>query len=487
MSFKKYKIWLFNIIVFLWFIPLIKVLIPASITIKLAPLMGYYQTPIEQPTFSWNRWLDGSFQQLSEKYIEEQIAFRPLFVRLRNQIDFSLYKKSNAQDVAIGKDNYLFSDKYIASYMGTNFIGKKKIDSKVELLHAIRNELKKLNIDLVFVVAPGKGFYYPEYIPDHYRKWKKDSTNYEWYIKAMKEKEINVIDFNAYFIQQKAHAPYPLFSKTGIHWSCYGAALAGDSIVKYLEKLSQIDMPDIIKKGVETSDTARRTDNDIYYSLNLFFNIPNPQLGYLKLAFENNPAKTKPPILTIGDSFYWNIFMDSIPQKVYSSPEFWYYNKQAYLHDKWNPETTFDYEYFRKKIYEQKVIVILQTEGNFDDFGFGFIEKVNNIYKHKDLPIIFDTPETANPLLKQHVESYLGTWLAKRGKKRSYREGLNFLWSKDDTWKNDFKERWAKGYLHYLNGDNNPDQWNIILQQGFSDRNFATYLIPHIIWWANNE
>lgn len=486
MTFKKYKVWLFNVIIFLWFIPLIKGLIPASINIKPKPLTGYFPAPIDQPTFSWESWYDGTFQQLSEKYIEERLGFRPFFIRLRNQIDFSLFKKSNAQEVIVGSDNVLYSEKYISSFTGENFIGREKITKKVQITEALQSELKKLNIDLVFVVAPGKGFFYPELLPEKFLKRKKDSTNYDWYLKAMHERHINVIDFNAYFLSQKNKSQYPLFTKTGVHWSSYGATLAGDSIIKYIEALTHSDMLNIIKESIEISDTARHTDNDISLSLNLFSTIQNPPLGYFRLAFENNPSKIKPAILTIGDSFYWNIFMDGIPQNLYVSPEFWYYSKQVYIPDRWTPVATTDLEYLKKKIFEQKVIVIVQTEANFDDFGFGFIEKAYNIVKHKDQAIIFDIPEAPNPVLKQNIENYLADWLTKRGKKRTFKEGFDLLWNEDGTWKESFKDRWVNGYIKFLNGENDQKEWDTILQQGFSDRNFATYLVPAIMWWADN-
>lgn len=484
---KKYKALIFSLVIGLWFLPMLSGLVPAIIPIQLKPLGGSFSNQTTLPTFTWREWLAGNFQEASGKYIEEHIGFRSTFIRVRNQVDFSFFKKSNAVTTIVGKDNYLFSDRYIYSALGNNFVGEEKIKMNVQKARLLQDELKKKNIDIVYVIAPGKGFYYPEYIPEEFKKNKADKTNYEYFVKFMKEQKINFVDFNQYFMDQKSKSAYCLYPKTGIHWSCYGGTLAGDSVVRYIEKLRNIDMPDIIFDSLEISSESRSTDNDILQSLNLFFDVPNPPLVYVNLKFENANEKQKPDVLTIGDSFYWNIFNQNIPHNLFKTSEFWYYSRQAFTVDCWNhvPVESFN---FREKVLTRDVIVIIQSESNLDDFGFGFIDRAYNLfYADSDLEgYLKQVPDKATLELKDAVEKYMGEWLDKKSpNSTTYREGLNRLWLTDGTFLNDFNGRWKTGFEDYIKGGTLNSDYEMAKKEGFPERNFASYLVPHIIWWAN--
>ena len=59
---------------------------------RVIPLKGDVQiTP--KPEFNVKSWLDGRFQGQFEKYVNDNIGFGPWFVRVRNQITYSLYGK----------------------------------------------------------------------------------------------------------------------------------------------------------------------------------------------------------------------------------------------------------------------------------------------------------------------------------------------------------------------------------------------------------
>jgi hypothetical protein len=42
-------------------------------------------------------WINGDYQREKEKYFNDQFGFRNDFVRLHNQIGYSLFKKMNAK------------------------------------------------------------------------------------------------------------------------------------------------------------------------------------------------------------------------------------------------------------------------------------------------------------------------------------------------------------------------------------------------------
>jgi len=60
--------------------------------IKIKPLSGFY-VYAERPTFSWDTWVSMNYQQKYEKYINDFIGFRQIFLRSYNQVWYSLFRE----------------------------------------------------------------------------------------------------------------------------------------------------------------------------------------------------------------------------------------------------------------------------------------------------------------------------------------------------------------------------------------------------------
>jgi len=140
--------------------------------IKEKPLYGSFKT-YKKPHISIEGWLKSSFQEDYDAYYNNNFRFRNTFVRVYNQIQYSLFNKTSAKEVLIGKKNYLYERGYIVDYMGYNFIGEDKITKRLQKIKNIQEELKLDGINLIVAFAPGKASYYPEYFPARYDTSKK--------------------------------------------------------------------------------------------------------------------------------------------------------------------------------------------------------------------------------------------------------------------------------------------------------------------------
>ena len=58
--------------------------------VKLTPLKGAVSEP-ENTYFSFSDWFSGSYQERKEAYLNESFGFRTFFIRLNNQLAFSLF------------------------------------------------------------------------------------------------------------------------------------------------------------------------------------------------------------------------------------------------------------------------------------------------------------------------------------------------------------------------------------------------------------
>jgi hypothetical protein len=138
--------------------------------------------------------------------------------------------------VVAGKKRMLYLTEYIEAYLGDNYVGAKQIEETSSVLQKVQKKLEEHNKTLIVLLAPGKGTFYPEYFPGKYSHRQKKVNNYETFAKELKEKRINVIDMNSWFLSMKGKTPHPLYIELGVHWSAYGASLAYDSLLKYIEQ-----------------------------------------------------------------------------------------------------------------------------------------------------------------------------------------------------------------------------------------------------------
>jgi hypothetical protein len=335
----------------------------------------------EQPEFTWQGWIKGDFRAKFDTYIDEHIGFRDILVRLSNQIDFSLYREVHAEGAVVGKEDQLYEYDYIRAYTGLDFIGEKAIDKKIRKLKFLQKHLKeKNNIDLVLVFEPSKSCFYPEYIPDRYHPDKDTITNYKIFVSKAKEYNVNHINFNEYFLSLKGKTKYPLYPRYGIHWSIYGMSFAADSLVKYIEKLRGMDMPEIYIDSLEVEWYARRPDYDVGKTLNLLSRLKEREpLAYPVFRYEENPEKEKPMVLSVADSYYWNIFNTRLPQNLFKNEAFWYFFSKVYPDTYSKPTHVSDLD-IKAEIEKQDVVFVMITERFLYKFAWTFIDATYALY-----------------------------------------------------------------------------------------------------------
>lgn len=344
---------------------------------ELEPLHGAIEKTVPV-SLNTENWFSGKYQETKEKIYTEQFGFRSAFIRVNNQIDYSFFSKINAKTVVVGKSGYLYEETYINAYYGRDFVGKDSIEEKVSKLQFVQEELQKRNKTLLVVLAPSKARYFPEYIPDHLKS-QKDPVNYEWYKVFLKKQGIKTIDFNDYFLKQKKTSKYPLYGQYGIHWSTYGAALATDSIIRFIEKERKIDMSNLYWNRVEMT-YPNADDRDLLAGMNLLKKYKTYSMAYPNMQFTK--GKTKPNMVMIADSFYWVIYGFRM-NKVFSKDDFWYYNHDVFSYNRKGSTTTSALN-LENEINHHDVFVIMCTEANLPRFGWGAVEQFYDYFKKEN-------------------------------------------------------------------------------------------------------
>ncbi len=347
--------------------------------ISLPALQGSFVVP-PPPDFSFDAWFEGKYQTAQQNHFKQTIGFRSVFVRIYNQLHYSLYNRAHANGVFIGKNNYLYEENDLKSHLGIDFIGHKKIAEKVRKLANICDTLQSKGIDLIVVFAPGKGNFYPEYFPQQYDSIQASTTNYAIFRQEILRTGIHFLDFQHWFGEMKQTAPYPLFPKTGTHWSRYGEILAADSIIKYINaSLNGKKVPKLQIGKIETSKKMRFRDDDIEAGMNLMFNISDLEMGYPQFEIQKDSCEQNITALTIADSYFWGMFNMGISKNVFNNGQFWFYNRQIYPESFTSPLHVADINLI-EKLEKNDIVILLSTDSNLFRFAFGFIEQLYDEY-----------------------------------------------------------------------------------------------------------
>lgn len=346
-------------------------------------LGGAYLTTA-RPELSWAAWQQGTFQEQHSRWVEENIGARPTLVRLRNQLRFSAFDAGNTNTLLVGVDKTLFMTDYVAALKGEDFMGERTLRARLARLRAVQELLRRQGRLLLLVLAPSKARFWPERLPARCRPTERRRSNYEAYVEQIRERGITAIDFNAWFGRQKDKAAYPLYPPGGIHWSQYGATLAADSLARFLRGRGFPTIPPVRWQDVRLATQPESYDGDIEWMMNLWWPLNDVRLAYPTVTVAARPdSATRPGLLTVGDSYYWNWARTGLFSHLFRQPEFWFYDHEVYKNDATTP-TSVPADSLLATLKRTPIIVVLATEINLPKAPWLVVDRLYDAY-HAEL------------------------------------------------------------------------------------------------------
>jgi hypothetical protein len=352
------------------------------------PFVKYFAEPTQEKAlrgsytvhpkaiFSFSSWFDGSYQPAFDRFFNQNFCLNATFIELNNQLLYSFFHEATAKAVVVGSENYLFEDPYIKAYLGKDFIGESKIDSIVIKLKYIQEYLKKSNSEFVLVIAPNKARVFENYFPREFKNQTASNTNYEYFKKRLTQNNIQFIDVISWFDVLKDNNKF-LYTKYGTHWSTYAAAIATDSLFKFVANKKGLQTAGLVIDSLTYSKDAQEYDNDIAYGLNLFFELPKENYCYPNYHLQEDSTFHNLNWLAIGDSFYWNIYNILEKHKVVNKHAYWYYNKLVYP-ESYTKQTLVSPELISGNMKKHDVVVLITSEPNIVNLPYDIDKKIGN-------------------------------------------------------------------------------------------------------------
>ena len=306
---------------------------------RLKPLAGVTKA-VDFPNLTLKDYRNGRYQKQLERYLQYHYGYRPPTIRLYNQYLWDCYRKTFTKSaLSIGKEGWFYEPWFVNDYyFGGTYSQQKdsltlvqEFDLEALRIYQLQHILARHGVTLFVCQAPGKDLVYPEYLPEnpHPERPKRISAR-DYYEAKFEAMGINHINMEQWFLQLKDTADFLLFPQKGTHWSNLAAAYAADSIFRYIEDKQHIKM-NRLRIGEPYIDKIRKPDNDLESVLNLMRPLKHLPQHYAKVWVEQVPGARKPKLITVGDSYYWNICNQLPMDSLFSATPYWYYNSTVYF------------------------------------------------------------------------------------------------------------------------------------------------------------
>lgn len=207
---------------------------------KLSPPLAGVTNP-EEAHLSWAALLDGSFQSAYAHMVGSEMPLYASAVRLRNQVQYSLFGESAVPELLVGRGPSLFETPYSVEYCSRNLATwHAQSDAWAAQIRQMQDIEERRGHAFLYVLTPSKVSQYPDILP---RSYTCPSTAADragiipaW-LATLRAEGVHVADTTA--VMTAAHGAYPfkLFPMGGAHWNAVGSALSIQAVMAELRRL----------------------------------------------------------------------------------------------------------------------------------------------------------------------------------------------------------------------------------------------------------
>ncbi len=108
--------------------------------------------------------LKTDYYRALDRYINEQAAFGGRLRRIKNWIDYRLWRRSDHKDIHVGRRGWLFRRADIENHVQDQCADAGDARRRLLELHAVEKVVDATGRDFRFIVVPSKASVYPEYV-----------------------------------------------------------------------------------------------------------------------------------------------------------------------------------------------------------------------------------------------------------------------------------------------------------------------------------
>jgi hypothetical protein len=296
----------------------------------------YGLTEATQPPFNMTNFLTGDVQTALSRRIAAALPIYAPAIRVRNQIEYSLFGLSHAPSIVFGRDKRLYESAYVNEYCG------RKGETNAKALAAWADKIKDIQDyatsrgkAFVYLITPSKAAIYPEYLPETEvcpAVARGMVAKLPPYDRALDERGVRRLDASSLIAGERERHGISLFPRGGTHWNALGASLAATRLVSLLHAQN----PRLHLEHMSTAWTESRdpqgTDRDLINMLNLYWfdtDYPVPKIAEHPSNADQTCRPTK--IMEVGGSFLEQINVALRQTRCPPQISYWFYWNFAHV------------------------------------------------------------------------------------------------------------------------------------------------------------
>lgn len=357
---------------------------------NLKPLNGV-SNEVKRPVLALNYIRDGSYQSDAENYLRFNLGFREWFIKTYNQYVWDFFHKTLNYTIYIGKENYLYGRSEIVNYYASSMYFytedsiemQRQFDLEAMRLYKVQHILGEYGNFVFVTLLPAKSFIYPEFLPPNPGLTSKPFHAFEYYPRIFDSLGINYINVFEIFKGWKGEVDFPLYPKTGTHWSYIASAYAFDTIERYIEDKGNMNLHNYTIGEKHRGETVY-PDNDLECVLNLWRPIKPDENFYADTQIDDDSTAFWPCFLIVGDSYFWNL-VQSVPLAcIFKNYYYWYYNSTVHFNPKYDHTNDADILY---ELLNAQIIDLSYSPEQLYVFSNGFLPKALLYLTHDDAEI----------------------------------------------------------------------------------------------------
>lgn len=361
--------------------------------VKMNPLKGFdkeEQPPVE---LSFKTYYDGSYQDYLTEHAKRNTGFREFFIRNYNQVAYSCFNKITNKNIVKGHDQELYLKMYLNEATGVTFkqhfadVDEAKAEARKNVEETLRliDTLHQHGKAFLFVFAPTKPAVYPDKLPSYYKNHLTDFSLEEYYIQLFKENHIPHIDFYHYFQDIKDTFPYPLYPRTGTHWSEATIPYVADSVLKKLAEITGYKLPSVHYIDDNLSTDYSVQDGELEASMNLLFPLNKPAIPRPVFELTDTMGTDKPNLLVVADSYFTQL-RNSTFIEAFDAWEFWVYNRDVQSSNPQHQWKQLDQLLDADEVLNNADIVMaVFTAPMYYTYMFGFPQTAQNLFQNGEI------------------------------------------------------------------------------------------------------
>jgi hypothetical protein len=304
-------------------------------------------------------------------------------------VAYSCFGKITNTNIVKGRNQELYLTMYLNDATGKTLKqhysdvedAKEAARKNVEETLRLIDTLHAHHTDFLFVFAPTKPATYPEMMPRRYQEQISDFSLEEYYIELFKENDIPHIDFYHYFQTLKETFPYPLYPRTGTHWSEAVIPFVADSVLKKLAEITDYKLPSVRYLDDNLTTDYSVQDGELEASMNLLFPLNKPALPRPIFELTDTVGADKPNLLVVADSYFTQLRISPFVN-AFNSWETWVYNRDvesSFPQHKWKQlENMLDAD---EVLNNADIVMAVFTAPMYYNYMFGFPQTAQNLYE----------------------------------------------------------------------------------------------------------